>query len=133
MTTSPFEDGTPPQRRSVLKAPANNTPNTPTPPPRLATPTNFTEINLEKELLSQFTKAKQLLEDAEFDDSVPHNQKVQNVNSVNTIITNIINQQEKVYNIERTKKLEDCLIKTLQAFPELKDHFLKAYEEALNG
>lgn len=123
----------PAARRSVLKAPANNAPSAPPPPPRLQVPTNFSEINLEQELLHQFTKAKQLLEDAEFDDNVPHNQKVQNVNSVNTIITNIINQQEKVYNIERMKKLEDCLIATLQKFPDLKDDFLAAYKGALNG
>lgn len=103
-------------------------------PPRtiLHIPTSFSEVNLEQELLIAFTKAKQMLSDVEHDD-IPHNQKIQNLNSVNTVITNIINQQEKVYNIERTKKLEDCLISTLKAFPELKDHFLAAYKLALQG
>lgn len=98
----------------------------------LHTPTSFSEVNLEQELLTAFTKAKQMLNDVEHED-IPHNQKIQNLNSVNTVITNIINQQEKVYNIERTKKLEDCLINTLKAFPALKDHFLAAYKLALQG
>lgn len=117
-------------RPSILKA---------TPPPQqdkprtvLNVPTSFSEVNLEQELLTAFTKAKQMLTDVEHED-IPHNQKIQNLNSINTVITNIINQQEKVYNIERTKKLEDCLINTLKAFPALKDHFLAAYKLALQG
>ena len=90
-------------------------------------------INLESELLAQYNKAKKLLHDAEYDEEVPLNQKAQVVNSATAILGALIKNQAELYNLERIKKIESVLLRTLQAFPEMQEVFLRDYEQALEG
>lgn len=89
------------------------------------------DLDLEKELAEQYTHAKQVFSDAQYDTETPLNQKAQALNTVQSILQAIIKMQQELYNIERLKMLEDSLIGALQAFPELKEAFMTAYEEAL--
>ena len=91
------------------------------------------ELDLDHELLEQYKNAKALLEDIKDDDDIAPNQKAQTLNSISSILSNIIKTQSVLHNVERLKMLESTLIETLQKpeFEKLKESFLQAYEKAL--
>lgn len=85
-------------------------------------------INLTKELLIQFKKAKLLQEDASGDDT-PYNQRAQVQNSLNATMQSLAKLQASVYSSERAKRLEIALAATLKEFPALQEDFLARYTE----
>jgi hypothetical protein len=93
------------------------------------------ELDLDHELLEQYKNAKDLLDDIKDDTSIPPNQKAQTINSISSILSNIIKTQSELHNVERLKMLENTLIETLQKaeFEKLKESFLQAYEKALKA
>lgn len=91
---------------------------------------NLNDLNLDKELFEQYARAKNLLNMAEFDDEVQLNQKVQAMNSVVSILGQIVKLQENLYNVKQLVKLESTLINTLKAHPTLRDAFLTDYKVA---
>jgi hypothetical protein len=93
------------------------------------------ELDLDHELLEQYKNAKALLEDIKDDDDIAPNQKAQTLNSISSILSNIIKTQSELHNVERLKMLESTLIETLQKpeFEKLKESFLQAYEKALKA
>lgn len=93
------------------------------PTPRLA------DLDLAEELYQQYIQAKQMLEDADKD---PLNQKAQTTNSIIGILDRIAKIRTELYNAEKLKKLESCLLTTLKEFPELSERFLELYEEELS-
>jgi hypothetical protein len=93
------------------------------------------ELDLDHELLEQYKNAKDLLDDIKDDTSIAPNQKAQTINSISSILSNIIKTQSELHNVERLKMLENTLIETLQKpeFEKLKESFLQAYEKALKA
>ena len=79
------------------------------------------------ELLAQYKTAKALLREAEFDDTIPLNQKAQTLNAINAILTTITKNRESVRNMAEIGILEVALGDTLKLFPEIKEAFLTAY------
>lgn len=90
-------------------------------------------LDLENELLAQYNLAKKLIHDAEYDPEIPLNQKAQAINSAASILGALIKNQSDLYSLERIKKIEAILIRTLQRFPELRDSFMAEYSTALGG
>lgn len=107
----------------------------PPPPTPTKNPTtllsSLDELDLSQELLQAYNKAKLLLSDAEYDESIPLNQKVQAVNSIAAILQTIAKTQETLHNTQTVTKIEAVLINTLKNFPEIREEFLAAYEAAL--
>lgn len=92
---------------------------------------SLAELNLEDELLIQYSKANALLSDAEYDETIPLNQKAQAQNSIVAILSAIIKNQEAVRNMAEVNVLETALGDTLKEFPEIKEAFLARYEGKL--
>ena len=90
------------------------------------------DIDLDSELYTQYARAKNLLALAETDDEIALNQKVQAMNSIVGILSQIVKLQADVYNAKSAAELENILISVLKKFPELKDSFLKEYKKALD-
>lgn len=90
-------------------------------------------LNLQDELLKQYNITQQLLHDATYDKDIPLNQKSQVIGAANAILSSLIRSQAELYSLERVKKIENCLIATLQAFPDLQETFMKAYTEVLSA
>lgn len=90
------------------------------------------DLDLESELMLQFSTAKRLLAAAELDDGVPLNQKAQASNSITSVLATISKIRTELHSAERLKTLESTLIATLKEFPELNAAFLAAYTKALN-
>lgn len=109
--------------------------NKPQKPDRVAatipTAVRLEELNLEDELLTLYTKATELLRDSEYDESIPLNQKAQAQNSIVSILTTIIKNQEAVRNMAEIATIEAALGDTLKEFPDIKEAFLTAYEGKL--
>jgi len=93
----------------------------------------LSDLNIEDELLQQFNRAKRLLTDAEYDESVPLNQKAQTLNSATTILQQITKMQSDLYDSERVKMIEQILLATLRKFPEMQADFLRTYKAYLNA
>lgn len=93
--------------------------------------TSLNDLDLEDELLKQYNTAKNLYEDAEFDESIPLNQKAQTLNAISSILGQIIKQREMLHNIQTVTAIELALVQTLKAFPELKEAFIQAYGKNL--
>jgi hypothetical protein len=97
----------------------------------VVTATTLSELNLEDELLTQYKTARSLLELVKSDNQTPLNQKAQVMNTITTLLSNILRMQENLHNVERMKIIENVLIDTLKEHPKLRDKFLPAYEKAL--
>lgn len=97
----------------------------------IPTAVRLEELNLEDELLTLYTKATELLRDSEYDESIPLNQKAQAQNSIVSILTTIIKNQEAVRNMAEIATIEAALGDTLKEFPDIKEAFLTAYEGKL--
>lgn len=95
---------------------------------------DLSDLNLERELMLQL-RAAQALQTKVIDDQLtPANQKAQVMNSVATIIQNLVKMQLEQYTPERLKRIELALIQMLKTMPEDQtEEFFKQYEEILNG
>lgn len=114
--------------RPPTKAPDYDTPYVPE-----FVPLTAITLNLEDELLEQYNRARRLLHAAQYDDSIPLNQKATAINSATTILGALIKSQAELYSLERVKLIEAVLVATLKKFPDLQAEFLPAYEEGLKN
>jgi len=89
------------------------------------------DLDLDQELLQQFTTAKEVLEDIRHEQDVPANQKAQVINTISSILQSILKMQQDLHNVERMKLVENTLIEVLQRHQTLRDAFLEDYENAL--
>jgi hypothetical protein len=108
------------------------------PPPQLPTKTQVTastlnELDLDKELLDQYKAAKSVFEDIQYAQDIAPNQKAQVINTITSILQNIVKVQQELHNVERMKLIENVLITTLQNHETLKEAFLRDYEIALRS
>ena len=87
------------------------------------------ELDLSTELYSHYVAAKRMFEASK---NEPLNQRAQTMNSVVAVLSRIARIRTELFNSERMKKIEECLIETLKDFPEVSTAFLAAYEVALN-
>jgi hypothetical protein len=86
------------------------------------------ELNLEDELMQQYTKTKRLMDEIAEDIDIPPNQKAQVGNSVVTTLTQLRNLQEDLRVQEGLKLSEDVLKEMLQTMPEeFKAEFFEEY------
>lgn len=107
-------------------------PNPSAPPPsvRHVSAEKLSDLDLDQELLHQYKAAVASYEEVRYVDT-PANQKAQLLNSITSIITNIVKLQTDLLNAERLKKLESTLISVLKKYPEMRSEFLEEYERAL--
>jgi predicted O-linked N-acetylglucosamine transferase (SPINDLY family) len=88
------------------------------------------DIDLSDELYGHYVAAKHMFEASA---NEPLNQRAQTINTVTAVLGRIAAIRTELYNSERIKKLEECLIRVLKDFPEVQTAFMDAYEEALNA
>lgn len=95
-------------------------------------PTALAEVNLEEELMLQFQAVRALQSQVLADDEQPLNQRAQVANSVQTVLSKLIEMQDKVYSTERYKAFEQIMIRHLSKLPEdVAQAFLEDYEKAV--
>jgi galactose-1-phosphate uridylyltransferase len=95
---------------------------------------SLTDLNIENEILVQLQNAKLLAEEVRNDSDVPANQKAQTINSVSSILKQLVGMQTELYNAERLKEIEAAVIEALKPAPkEIQDSFFERYERLLTG
>jgi hypothetical protein len=87
-------------------------------------------LDLHQELLAQYAKAKDMLETAELSDE-PLNHRVAALNAISSCISSMVKLQSDLHTLEEIKKIENALIDTLKAMPEVREKFLNFYKGAL--
>lgn len=91
---------------------------------------NLENLDLGSELLSSYNRASRLFVTIEHDDDIPPNQKAQVLNTIRGIQEQILRNQERAYNVNKLKVIENTLIDVLKGFPEVKEAFIREYEKA---
>ena len=93
-------------------------------------PMKLAHLNMEEELVLQLYRAKALQTKSMEADEIPANQKAQVMNSVASVIGDLIRLQERLFNAERFKAIESLLIKAVQNMPpEYAQKFIQDYED----
>lgn len=93
-------------------------------------PAQLTEMDLEREIVMQYHRAKALLAKVVADSSTPANQKAQVANSCAAALESLVKMQTKLYSAERMKAVEQVLIKALKTLPTAtQEEFFVAYEK----
>lgn len=104
----------------------HTTPKTQAPPQR---PTTLAQLNLDSELLDNYQEAKDFRDFILSNDSIPPNQVAQVMNTLTSILKEIVKMQEDLHNIERIKRMEYAIIHALKDMPdEVKQAFMDEYE-----
>lgn len=89
----------------------------------------LSDINLEKETLIQFQKAKLLQEKAGESKDVPVNQLAQVQNSIRTILESLAKMQMEIHNSEAIKRLKAAIVKVMKTqSKEAQDAFFDMLE-----
>lgn len=92
--------------------------------------TSIKDFDLERELIHQFYKAKELQTNAATDVGTPTNQRAQVANTVAKLLSDLISLQTQIYNAEQFRRMEAALGKTLKAMPkETQEAFFGLYEK----
>jgi hypothetical protein len=78
----------------------------------------LSEVNLEKETLIQFQKAKALQEKANAASDVPVNQLAQVQNSIRTILESLSKMQMELHSSEEIKRWKAALIRVVKELPK---------------
>ena len=105
-------------------------PSLPTHIPQL--PNELKELNLDHELLQNYQDAKNYLEQIRYDETVPPNQVAQVMNTINTILKEIVKMQTELYDAERLKKIESATVRAIKLAPkEAQEAFFEEYESLL--
>jgi hypothetical protein len=91
---------------------------------------NLSEINLPKEALVQFQRAKRLQEKASEATDIPMNQQAQVQNSLGSVLKDLAKIQMSLYDSEYLKRLKAATVKVVQTLPkEQQDQFFELMEE----
>lgn len=90
-------------------------------------------LNLDAELYDRYIDAKDFLDEILQAEGVPPNQVAQLMNTLTSILKEITKMQTDLYNAERLKKLEYCIIAAVKgADAEIQAKFFEQYETLLN-
>lgn len=93
-------------------------------------PTKMAHLNLENELVLQLYRAKALLARTLDDPTILANQKAQVMNSVSSVIADLVRLQERLYNTERFKAMEAILVEAIKDLPlDVAEAFIDKYEQ----
>jgi F0F1-type ATP synthase delta subunit len=88
------------------------------------------DLNLEEELLSQYTVTKQLLSQVVEDPETPANQKAQVINSLLSITNQLVKMQTELHTAERVKAIEAACVKAVRTLDQAaQKEFFKRYED----
>lgn len=88
------------------------------------------DINLERELVLQFSQTKLFLAKIIDDKSIPANQRAQAINSCSSILAQLIKMQTDLYSAERLKAMESACVKAMKTMaPEAQEVFLSRYSD----
>lgn len=94
------------------------------------TETKLGDINLERELVLQYTQTKFFLASILEDKTIPANQRAQAINSCSAILQHLIKMQTDLYGAERLKAMEAACIKAMKTMaPEAQEVFLSRYHD----
>ncbi len=86
-------------------------------------------LNLEKELVGQYRKTKDLMDSVLHDDETPANQRAQVANSVVTSLGHLVKLQEDLKREETLKLMETVLLDTIGVMgDDVKNAFLREYK-----
>ena len=86
-------------------------------------------MNLEDELVQQYLKTKDLMDETLLDEGCPANQKAQVCNSVVTILGQLVKLQEDLKREQIVKLMEATLVEAIKTLPEeVKLEFFAEYE-----
>ena len=89
-------------------------------------------LNLDSELYNTYTTAKEFLSDIKDDPELNPGQVAQVMNTINTILKEITKMQTDLYDAERLKKLETCMILAIKHAPaDVQARFFEEYEQLL--
>jgi hypothetical protein len=93
---------------------------------------DLASLNIEQEIITQLQTAKILQTSVMDDDAVPANQRAQTVNTVSSILIQLVKTQTDLYNAERIKELEAAIVQAMRdTSDEVKDQFFERYERLL--
>jgi hypothetical protein len=88
------------------------------------------DLDLEDELMQQYTKTKDLMDECIKDPEIAPNQKAQVANSVVSTLGHLVKLQEDLRLQQTIKLMETVLIDVIKTLPkETKDSFFAEYEE----
>lgn len=91
------------------------------------------DVDLAHELVRQYNLANALFEDAKNDLEATPQQKAAVLNTISSILKQIISMQTELYNAERLKRLESILLAALKTIPEpARLQFMADYERELS-
>lgn len=86
-------------------------------------------LNLEEELVSQYRKTKDLMDEVLADMDTPANQKAQVCNAVVSTLGQLVKLQEDLRKEQTLKVMEACLVEAIKTLPEqVKNEFFSEYE-----
>lgn len=89
------------------------------------------DLNLEEELVLQYTRGKLLQAEVAQDEGVPANQRAQIANSVRASLAELVKLQQALYGAEQGRRMEAALAKALRTLPEeAQQVFYDAYQRA---
>lgn len=88
---------------------------------------------MEQEVMIQHARATRLFDLTSVDNAATPAHKAQTLVAITNLLAQMVKLQEQVHNIEKVKKLEAALIKTLKKFPEVNKAFLEQYGENLDA
>jgi len=92
------------------------------------------ELDLDQELYTNYMEARVFLNTLIGNAAVPANQIAQVMNTISTILKEIVKMQMDLLNAERVKKLEACMISAVKLMDEdAQNEFLKSYETMLGN
>lgn len=87
------------------------------------------DLNLEEELVSQYRKTKDLMDEVLGDMDTPANQKAQVCNAVVSTLGQLVKLQEDLRKEQTLKIMESCLVEAIKTLPEpVKNEFFAEYE-----
>ena len=100
-----------------------------TPPPRQKRSENLNELNLETELVTQYSKVLDLQEEVFADFDIPANQKAQVAGQVASTLQQLIKMQSEFYTAERFKSIEGLMVRYMKKLPlAVAEEFVADYE-----
>ena len=96
---------------------------------RLLPSEDVSSMNLEDELVQQYLKTKDLMDETLLDEDCPANQKAQVCNSVVTILGQLVKLQGDLKREQIVKLMEATLVEAIKTLPEeVKQEFFAEYE-----
>lgn len=91
-------------------------------------------VNMERELVLQLSRVKQLQKDTLDDPDIPANQMAQVAGQMSSILSTLGRLQIELYDSERMKVLEHILIEAIKNLPmDTQEQFLASYAQQLTS